>query len=86
MVNSDKVKKKLAGLLLDEPVSRPDSNYQRKMRRVRNLERKKPSVFDSLFQNLLSTLDALDREAEKSGSMHVYFDENQNLRKRWKKR
>jgi hypothetical protein len=81
LVNADKIKKKLPGLLMDTFVSDSDPDYERKRREIRRLQ-KQPEKFSGLFHNVLQSLDELDRAAEQAGFQHIYFDSHGELKRK----
>lgn len=85
MVNPNKVKKKLPGLLINDVTGGFDSKYQKKRKQIGYLQRE-PSKFEGLFNNVMKALDALDREAEKAGFGHYYIDDKGHIRVRHVKR
>ncbi len=86
MVNAEKVKRKLPGILINDNTGGGDSEYQHKRGKLSELQRKHPERFQNMFSGIMRALDELDREAEQAGFLHVDFDEDGNLIRKTKKR
>ena len=73
MVNDKKLKRKIPSLLIDTPAYGDNPEYQHKTRAVERLQRKQPTVFHELMQNISIAIDELDRAAEEAGFQQVDF-------------
>jgi hypothetical protein len=85
MVNSNKIKRRLPGLLIDDLVGSTDAEYQQKRYKVNQLQRKQPTVFHTLLNNISVAIDELDRAAEEAGFQQVVWEDGQ-IKKKWKYR
>ena len=85
MVNDNKVKRKLPSLLIDDAAYGDNPEYQRKTRNINRLQRKQPTLFGTLFNNISIAIDELDKAAEQSGFQQVYIEDGK-LKKKWKYR
>jgi hypothetical protein len=86
MVNPDKIKKKLPGLLINDATGGFDTDYQHKRNKLAELQRKKPLIYNGFLNSFTRMLDELDREAEQAGFLHVDFDRQGNLVRKTKQR
>jgi hypothetical protein len=64
MVNANRVKRKLPGLLCDGDTSERKSrnSFMRYRYRLQQLKKRSPQRFDSLTNKLIAVLDEIDRE------------------------
>lgn len=74
MVNSNKIERKLPGLLIDVSVQSIDNDYQKKRYKVGKLKQRQPTLYNNFLTNFYMMLDELDKAAEDAGFQHVTFE------------